>query len=567
MKPIRHISQTSPPPIPEVDGWRIPWLGGTRWLLPVLVLVTLALRITLVSQNDVISRDGLFYISCAEMIESGEVQGIPDKYMLNPYPLLIVLVARTGIDYVLAGKLISTIAATLALLPLYWFCRSAFGRRVAELAALVYALHPALAHVSSEVLREGLYWLLAFSAIAVFWSATQKNSWWQFLIGGLLAIAATLTRVQGIVIFALAAMWWIARVWPHRRHLLSVTWKPALAVSTLCALVVILAMVLVPSSAWNKWQLVAMAREYAATHKSSEAKLTPADGVQAWESMSSRRSLKYLAEGLPAYQYKQERLLDLAKDHLWPLYASDLIFHITKAFEFPTLIFLFIGLIWGRERFWHAPRDWPLALHSFLVMGILIHHLATVHVISTRYTFALIPFVLPWSCLGFFQFSDWLQSRLEIVRRESWLRPATCGLVAMLAVFCVGRSFHYLRDGKSTERELGELIRETTGKKTVIACPKSLRRVPFYADSTFTKLMNVPREDLHVWFRKNAGWLKNHQVEYLLLDRENMVRSKIKMGREDIPQSLEPMFEGDPRFHNIRVFRVSDLPQSGRRMR
>ncbi len=540
----------------DIDGWRLPLLGGSRWLLPLLLLGALAFRLVLVNENDVISRDGLNYVGWAQMIESGEVQGIPDKYMLNPYPLLIGVVARLGISHVLAGQLISAVAATLALLPLYWYCRSAFGRPVAEMVALIYTVHPTLAYVSSEVLREGLYWLLGFSAIAVFWSAVQQNSWWRFLIGSVLGVAATLTRVEGILIFILAGMWWTAHVWPQRRQLIAVVWKPAVAIALLCAVLIGAAAVLVPADDWDKWQLVAMARDYAETHESAQADLSPASGPDAWQAMSPRRSLKYLAESLPAHQYKQTRLIDLAKDHLWWVYVADLGYHVTKAFEFPAVICIFIALYWGRARFWRGERDWPLVIQAALVFGILLHHLATEHVISTRYAFALIPFVLPWTSMGFFQFLDWFGSKMANVRRKSLVRLATCSIVACLAVISVSRSFHYLRDGKVLERELGELVRKTSGKKTVIACPQKWRRVPFYAKSEYTKLMIPPRADLNVWLKENIDWLRRNDVEFLLLERNYTIFTNARKTHDETPPDLEPLFEDDPRFHKLRIYRV-----------
>lgn len=576
MQPVNHQHAlcSTPSDIPPVEGWRIPLLAGSRWLLPLLLLVTLGLRLALVTQNDIISRDGLNYVGWARMIESGSVQGIPDKYVLNPYPLLIVLVAKTGIDHTLAGQLISAVAATLAILPLFFWCRAAFGQRVAEMAALMYSVHPTLAYVSSEVLREGVYWLLSFSAIAIFWSATRRNCWWRFIVGGLFGVAATLTRVEGVMLFALAAMWWIAQLLPHRKRLLAVAWKPFVAVAALSAVLITTAVMSVPAEDWNKWQLVAMARDYVATHESSQNKMSPAEDPKVWEMMSSRGSLKYLAESLPAHQYRQTRLIDLAKDHLWPLYAADLTYHVTKAFEFPTLVFVCIGIYWGRVRFWYGPRDWPLAFQSLLVLAILLHHLATMHVISTRYAFALLPMVLPWSCLGFFQFNDWLDSKIGEANWKSWVPALRVAAVGLMVIASITRSFHYPRDNKTTERQLGEVIREISdGKETVISGPKKFRRVGFYAESKYTKLMDPPRGNLRDWMDKHAGWLRRQHVDYLLFDRDAIFATTADGGSPDVPKSLRPVFTNDPRFGKMKIYRfhnapnVADVPEADSRTR
>jgi len=430
--------------------------------------------------------------------------------------------------------------------------------RLAELAAMVYSVHPTLAYTSSEVLREGLYWLISFSAIAVFWSATQRNCWWQFLVGGILAVAATLSRVEGIMLFALAGMWWIASLWQSRRRLMVVAWKPAIAVMLLCLGVGTAAYTLVPAENWNKWQLVAMARDYRATHQSARADVSPLSGRQAWATMSPRRSLKHLADGLPAHQFRQERLIDLARDHLWPIYFTDLAHHVTKAFLFPMLIFLGIGLIWGSRRFWCNRRDWPLVLQSLMLVGVLVHHLATVHVISTRYAFALIPLVMPWSCLGFLQFYDWLKFKLAHTRWFDSVPQATFALVCLLVISAFGRSFHYLRDNKSTERQLGELVRETTGRPTVIVGPQKFRRVGFYADAEYAKMMDYPRGNPSKWVRKNAAWLKNQHAEYLLLDRDAMIATSPDGAIEPDPKLLQRMFADDARFHRMRIYRIVD---------
>jgi hypothetical protein len=106
------------------------------------------------------------------------------------YPLLVRLISvLTWGDYLVAGLLVSSLAALLTLILLYKLIAEELGGRLAALALVLYATFPTAFYLVAAY-TESTFMALALGA----WLAVCHKRYW---LAGILAFLAALTRAQG----------------------------------------------------------------------------------------------------------------------------------------------------------------------------------------------------------------------------------------------------------------------------------------------------------------------------------------------------------------------------------
>lgn len=526
------------------------------WDLLGILLLTAAIRAVVVSQTPIIAKDGMLYVGIARMINHGMwLDLVGDWFLFNPYPALIAWLQRCGLSFDFSGQLISAVASTLAVVPLYLWGRRAFDPRVAQLAALTYALHPVMLRFSGQVLREGLYWCLMLWAVYAFWLAAQHRQLWRFAVAGLLTTAATLTRMEGAVLFILGAMWSISMCsGPANRHASTVasgaaggarllpSWhacRQSLApIVVACAVfpltIIILNLAFIPQGhGWHgcgRWIHFAT-RLVRGQEVAPAATIVPqrmAEIVSSERTRTAQQSPKIddvrrLAKSLPVWnplgepdleQLRLQRFLILADDQRLFLFAGRFLNECWDGLLFPCVICCFYGLYAGRQTRWVTRRDGPLAIMSVILSGMLIYHLSTEFILEPRYMFCLIPFVFPWSGIGarelHRQVSAWFAGR------PAWAawQPSAPVLCVALMLLALGKLWMGLEDDtKLVQRQLGTRLRHTATGRLKIAGPESLRRVAHYAEADY---FIIPRGDADAARR----WLDEQHVDFVLTTPE-----------------------------------------------
>ncbi len=192
---------------------------GEGKALAAILLLALALRVAGAAGTRVISHDGARFTVMARAIQDGDWQAALHVEPLMP-PLYPWLIARLGAlvgDLRLAGVLISILAGTLAILPLWMLARAAFPPNAALLAALVLAIWPDWALLGGDVWTEPLFLSLLFGSFAATWHAADEPAGWKFALAGLLAGLALNVRPEGIYAAAALLGWPAIAAWIHRR--------------------------------------------------------------------------------------------------------------------------------------------------------------------------------------------------------------------------------------------------------------------------------------------------------------------------------------------------------------
>ena len=137
------------------------------------------------------------YIRVAESLDQGQLH--EDKYNrfgLNSFPVILMLLHRLGLDWELAGKLWNVAISCLTVLPLYGWVRRQFDDRVA-LRRLPYALHSEFIRSSPEGIRDPTFWFFMSWRLYWLWRAVGEVRLRFFLFGGLALALAVITRSEG----------------------------------------------------------------------------------------------------------------------------------------------------------------------------------------------------------------------------------------------------------------------------------------------------------------------------------------------------------------------------------
>ena len=146
-----------------------------RWLL-LLVLLCLLPRAFMAWKIGGICNDAAVYIQVAESFDRGSLhEDKHNRFALNLFPAVLMLLHRAGLDWELAGKLWNVAVSCLTVLPLYGWVRRQFDDRTALAAGGLYALHSELIRSSPEGFRDPTYWFLMVLSFYLLWRAAPRR--------------------------------------------------------------------------------------------------------------------------------------------------------------------------------------------------------------------------------------------------------------------------------------------------------------------------------------------------------------------------------------------------------
>jgi hypothetical protein len=126
---------------------------------------------------------------------------------LNPFPIVLAMLHRAGLDWEPAGEAWSLLMSSLVVLPLFGWLRRQFDDRVALAGCFLYAVHSEFIRWSPEVIRDPTFWFLFTLSLYLLWRAVTEVRIWLFVATGMAMTAATLTRFEGLLLLAPLGLW------------------------------------------------------------------------------------------------------------------------------------------------------------------------------------------------------------------------------------------------------------------------------------------------------------------------------------------------------------------------
>ncbi len=223
--------------------WPRDWL-----LLGSLLIFGLSIKCWLISQTEVLARDGIGFIELAQCLQTESWPSTLKRAHQHPlYSMHILGVARlyhsclsqpmTNLDWQRCAHWANAWISLAMLIPAFLVGKRLFGSWIAWGALMLYQALPVPAQVTADALSEGTYLFCSMVALWGFLQGLEARRWGWFALAGFMGGLAFLARPEGALVPVVAClMMFLLKV----RHLWEAKWSVvigygvALGLSGLC---------------------------------------------------------------------------------------------------------------------------------------------------------------------------------------------------------------------------------------------------------------------------------------------------------------------------------------------
>ena len=433
----------------EREQGRDRFLGLTpQQALFAVVLVSLTLRmVCAIWFRGMIDGEGAEYARLAQNLLAGVgYVGIatPGEQLFFPplFPILIAGLTFVTGDAEVSTRMLSVVAGSLTVIPVYLIARRLYGGRVAILAAALTGLHPFLVQFSSTGFSESTYLALVLTAIYMAICAIDAPTPRNLFVMGLLFGLAYLVRQEAFAYALIGSIFAGLQIWfqGHRR-------APRLAGLTLVALG--FALLAGPYIGW----LSVESGHFRMQGKSSPNIQTESRIQQGQTSDQAAYSVApdltptgtWMVPSLENLQNFQIETIDLVKVLAVraKVVLMDASATIAGNLEFgsPSLFALAIlGLFanpWTLRLL--VPHAYILALLGLVPVGLLF-----TYVLGPRFFILYLPFLCIWAVVGILTFAQWAKQTAALcglAQRHLTKVVATAQVLAALSVLVPAGAF------------------------------------------------------------------------------------------------------------------------------
>ena len=175
-----------------------------KFLLLILVIISMALRILFLKDRMFIDVDGTIYAILGKNLLSGYgymYNGNVDTIFPPFYPLMIGLIWKIIGNLELSSFVVSILAGSFMLLPVFLLANQMYGRRVAILSSIITIIYWPLLVYSTRSLSEALFCFLIAIAMYLGYRVTKESGLRHIIVLGLVLGCAYLTRPEGFLFF------------------------------------------------------------------------------------------------------------------------------------------------------------------------------------------------------------------------------------------------------------------------------------------------------------------------------------------------------------------------------
>jgi 4-amino-4-deoxy-L-arabinose transferase-like glycosyltransferase len=212
-----------------------------RWMVTLLLLGLVArIGAALTLGGGFYFADEASYVDVARRLADGDGFGI-EYHRVPAYPVFLLMLSLglpTGLMFL---RVVQAVVAALGTLLVFWLADRMFGRRVAIVAGLVYALDPLLVISSGLLYPEAVAALLVPAVVLATLDASDRDALPRSALAGALLGILALLRPVALVLLPVVAGW----------TTLTVRARPARRMSHLGALVLAFFLVLTPWTVRN----------------------------------------------------------------------------------------------------------------------------------------------------------------------------------------------------------------------------------------------------------------------------------------------------------------------------
>jgi len=438
----------------------VPFVQAARnhsWkFLCLIVLLAFGLRLYfMVTHGAVIENEGAGYAQQAEELLNGNKVGKSaeggwlhwkklgsaedglDLVETWFYPFLIAGTTLVTRDSEIATRLVSVVAGTCLIFPMYFLALRMYGRCAAAVVAALVTVHPLLVSLSVAGYTEGLHLTLMMSG--VYWAIrmlepVSGRSW---LFAGVLFGCAYLNRPEALVFPFFTALLVVIVTFFNQY-----SWRSA--TTSVARFLLVFFLVASP-------YVIFFWKQTGTIRFEGKNLVNYTIGRRILSGMSYAEASRGIDENLNAvgplldqnrfvtYSPYPRKLRNIAAYLFWMsrIRWRWLYFEIVPSFALGSALLWFLaglglfGAVWDRQRFFQELLF--LGVFSYLLTVLLAAQANWI-----RYSFPLLPFLLVWSAQGIINLYSWAKNSAEIILDGGAARAVVVGrAVALIPVVLV----------------------------------------------------------------------------------------------------------------------------------
>lgn len=523
-------------------------------LLTGFVLLAFAIRLFLLRYEYVVTPDGVYYALLGKNLVSGNFREGLSTYWPPLYPFLVGMFSLIFQDLEFGGRLVSVLAGSLLVIPVYLWIRDSYGKEVTFLGMFFTVVYPSLIGYSTKLLTESTYTLLFMIGILTGWSALSKAKRGLFLLTGSVFGACYLIRPEAIGYMGLMIILTLIAC-PFHLQFKKVVVNTLILI--LGFIIFSLPYTLYLHQETGRWtiseKLVHLGQGPGWFRLSEDGQSTLADELYAGNRSAGdpvNGGLKSNSPQLKTSNFSVNSIKRFIKKLKYQ-------YEVVIPEVFPPLVILLsgVGLFrtkWSKER---VKREIYLML--FLISTV-IGYAFTVQ--ESRYLVPLSPILICWISKGIVESADWLVETAESIDKKGNLliknQPLIRFVLVMLVLLSLMPAITYpMRSNKLEQpfelKHASLWIKNHSDSSPVIMATSPV--VAFYAEG---KHLYLPNEEYSVVLE----YARQKKVDYIVIDDQTVPlsapRLKFLLDIED-PAGLILLHKYEERLHRkVRIFKL-----------
>lgn len=440
-------------------------------LSAIFFIAALAVRFWILLQGSIISNDALYYVLLAKSIGSGTFEQLSGFSFFSIHPFFVFLAHKIIPDWELAGKVVSLLCGSLAVVPLLILFSKLAGKRIAMVAALLYVLGPRFVEYSTDILRESTFWLFSLTALCFVWKAIDRKRIIYIVLAAIFVGLSCATKIEGLALFPIIVLWVCCA-------LLTKTISARTAFGHLIVFILIiplfgvLALLMTDSGSWS-WAVSRFVQKVAF--------LLEGNGAAPSSTMDSG-----VLMNMPSGSVL---LFELAQKYKYLLFCVEIIFKSLKSLTLIPVFLVLAGLFFRKNvRLFEKEVYVIIWLGVFFVVSL--YYMRGTSYFGTRHGLLLGIPALIWAGTGFLEVKDRVVGFME--RLVGSRRAAmTTSVVVFCLVFVILFAQTIMTAGKEDKMALkitGIELKRKGYADSIMLVQSNLHRLAFYADSQFVMM-------------------------------------------------------------------------------
>lgn len=526
-------------------------------IIPALItVVALVFRLFLLRYRFAVSYDEVNFIKLALGGANEGFAAILHTYWSPLYPLLGSLAIHVIPDAELAMRLTSVFWGTALVVLFYGFVKSMAGENAARVVALLIALNPGLAFLSTAIMSEALYIFCMTSGVFAGWAIIRKPTIKLMIIPGLCFGLAYLTRPEGAgLVLLMVGVLCLTALFRKGETLKLFA---AAAVILVVALGIAFPYVNYLHEESGEWTLSAKGK----ANQLGEAILAQYEGEEKEAFLLLTRDNQRLlmdqifhqGNFLDAEVQSESPEVSRSVSHIVHKYVSNLFDVFMRAL--PELLAPFWGVLivlglfaqsWSREAL-------GLNVYLFVFIGAYWFGMVPLFHVNLRYLIPFLPFCLIWAGKGYSLLAANLKKTIEtgINRPFSKLQTSILSVLIFAAIIFpeTGRILNTSEENTERwgdpveEKAAGEWIKEnSTISRPVIM--SAYHTADYYAgNDRIEETVCIPKNEIH----RVLEYARFRGVNYMVMsDRYSAEYKNLSMLLDEsyVPQGFRKVYDSD----------------------